>query len=238
MARLKKLGAALGVVAALGAVLASNALAKAITQDVKWYTGAGLAKELGGAETLGAEAVAAGTFSTKVGVNEIELEWTGVECVECTIQNAGGAAIGSGKLKFTGVKVVKPAGCAVAATLTTKALSLQADWMEENPTTHLPEEPNYWKFAPTAGEETAFVTFELTGMGCALAGTFIPKGTLFVRSANATNTAAVAQETVSSAAINAGAGGTLHVGTEPAVLTGRIKFKLSGALAGEVFGTH
>jgi opacity protein-like surface antigen len=68
--RLKKLGAALVVVAALGAVLASSALAAAVTQDVKWYTGASPGTVLSGSETMSASLVGTATFTTEVGTTK------------------------------------------------------------------------------------------------------------------------------------------------------------------------
>src|SRR6185503_11540602 len=98
------------------------------TEDVKWFTGAAGAAELVGVEGVSTSQVGAASLKT----GGYELKWTGTECVECKIENAGGTAVGSGKLKFTGVTVAEPAGCSAPATITTKALSLQADWMIGN----------------------------------------------------------------------------------------------------------
>ncbi len=222
--KLKKLGAALVVVAAVGAVLASGALAAATTTDVKWYTGAGAGTELTGSETVAVEQV--GTL-TQVSSGSIVLHATGTNCVGCKIENSGGTAVGSGQLEFTGVTVEKPAGCTTTSTITTKPLSWKADWMIGV--------TNYWKFVPTAGEETAFVTFQLGG-ACSQVVTH--KGSLFVQTANATGTQAASQQVISSATINSTAGGTTRVGTEAGSLTATFNFKLSGAKAGTAFGTH
>jgi hypothetical protein len=226
--RLKKLGAALFVVAALAALLASSAFAAATTTDVKWYAGAAPGTELSGSETVSATPVGTGTFTTTVGGTAYELTSTGVECVSCKIENSGGTAVGSGQLKFTGVTVAKPAGCSVAATITTKALSIQADWMIGA--------VDYVKFTPTAGETTALATIEITG--CALATTIVPKGTVFFQSVNSTGILAPTQQIKTSATINSTAGGSLHVGTESATLTDEARFKLSGTKAGQGFGTN
>ena len=226
---LKKLGAVLVVVAALGAMLASSAFAAATTTDVKWYTGAAPGTELSGSETVSAEQLGVATFKTTVAATEIVIKATGVECVECKIENSAGKAVGSGKLKFLGVTVEKPAGCSVASTITTKALSIQADWMIGA--------TNYVKFFPTAGEEAGFATIELTGASCAIKTAIIPKGSVFTQSVNPTGTLASPQQIASSATINSTAGGSLHVGTETASLTAETKFKLSGAKAGQTFGT-
>lgn len=225
--RLKKLGVAMVVVTALFAVLASSAFAAAVTQDVVWYTGPqGSETELSGSATATSEQVGESTFATTVAGEAIELHSTNIECIECSIENSGGTAVGSGKLKLTGVTVSKPVSCSTSSTITTKALSVKADYMIEN--------TDYILFEPTAGSETGFATIELTGASCPIKTAIIPKGTLFVAAANATETQATSQEVSSSAAINSTAGGSLHVGTESASLTGKARFKLS---SGAAFGT-
>ncbi len=226
--RLKKLGAALFVVAALGAVLVSSALAAAVTEDVKWYTGTAPEAELTGVETMSSTAVGPATFTTEVGTTEYVLESTGIECVSCHIENTGGTAVGSGHLRFKGVTVKKPAGCSVASEIETTTLSVQADWMIGT--------KNYIKFVPEAGETKEFAEVAITG--CALATTLIPKGSVFVESANKTGIQEVEQEVHSSAVINALAGGSLKVGTKAASLAGSATFKMTGAMLGVAFGTH
>jgi hypothetical protein len=93
---------------------------------------------------------------------------------------------------------------------------------------------DYIKFVPTAGETAGFASFSLTGASCPLKTTIIPKGSVFVQSANATGTQASEQPATSSAAINSTAGGSLHVGTEVASLATTAVFKAGGTL----FGTH
>ena len=228
--RLKKLGAALVVVAALGAVLASSAFAAATTTDVQWYTGSGSGTLLSGSKTATSEQVGSATFATTVSGEAVVLHSTGINCEGCTIENSGSTAVGSGKLKFTGVTVEKPTGCSVASTIETNALSVQADWMIGT--------DNYIKFVPTAGEEKGFATVTLTGASCPIATSIIPKGSVFVQSANATGVQAVSQTVSSSKAINETAGGSLHVGTEAAWLEGSAAFSLTGEGAGLAFGTH
>lgn len=229
MRRLKKLGAALVVVAALGAVLASSALAAAVTQDVEWFTGAGPGVRLAAPEGVSAALTGTATFDTTVGGTRYTFQASGVGCVGCEIGNVGGVAVGIGKLQFEQLSVVQPAGCNVA--YFPKELSIEADWMKG-----VGEEPNYWKFTPTAGEGTAFAKIEFAG--CPQEVIFFPKGTVFFRTANATEVQVVAQEVSSSEAINAAAGGSLHVGPESAVLTAAVQFKMSGKRKGEAFGTH
>jgi hypothetical protein len=243
--RLKKLGAALFVVAALGAVLASSAFAGSDTHDVLWYTGTAPGTVLTGSEEMSSTIVgASATFSTTVGSTPYVLESTGIECVGCKIENSGGVAVGSGHLKFKGVTVKEPAGCSVASEIETTALSVTADWMPSEIVIEGGKEvtkaketgPSYIKFTPTAGETTEFAQVVISG--CALATTLVPKGSVFVESANATGTQAVEQEVHSSAAINTAAGGSLKVGTKTASLTGSAKFKMKGAKVGIAFGTH
>lgn len=179
---------------------------------------------------MSAAAVGTGTFTTTVTTPvKYKLEETGVKCVECKIENSGGTAVGSGKLTFTGVKVVEPAGCSVVSEITTKPLTVTADWMSGT--------KNYIRFVPTAGETTPFVTIEITGCG-ELNTTLVAKGSLFVETVNATGVQAVEQELLSSEAINSAAGGGLHVGTEVAALNAVAKLKMSGAKVGTAFGTH
>lgn len=223
---LKRLGAAALVVAAIGAVLASSASAAATTTDVKWYTGTAPGTELVGSAALTSSAVAGWTIDLP-GLGGESLDLFGIECEGCKIENSGGTAVGSGKLKFTGVTVTKPEGCSVASTITTKALTIRADYMIGS--------VDYWLFEPAAGSEAGLFTVELTGAECPVKTAIVPKGTLFMKAANATGTQAAEQELSSSAAINSEAGGNLHVGSEAASMTGSIKFNLA---SGTAFGTH
>jgi hypothetical protein len=218
----RKLGAALFVAAVLSAVLASSALAAAATEDAKWYTGEAPGTELTGPETVSAEAVGNATFTTEVGSTKYLLEATGIECVGCKIENSGGTAVGSGHLKFKGVTVKEPAGCSVASEIETTSLSLTPDWMIGS--------TNYWKFAPAAGETTAFATIEITG--CALATTIVPKGALAAQAANSTGTATVSVQVSASGAISATAGISLHSGTKTFTVTATWNSKQHGVRLG------
>jgi hypothetical protein len=226
--RLRKLGAALVVIAALGIVLASSSFAAATTTDVKWYTGSP-GTELSASETVSAKQAGTGTLTTTIAGTAVKLSATGTECVECKIENSGGTAVGSGKLTFTGVTVVEPAKCTTSASITTKALTIQSDWMIGT--------TNYIKFFPSAGEATALTTVELAGSGCALAGLYKVTGTVFAQSVNSTGTSAATQAFKTSGTINSTAGGSLKMGENAATLTTEAAFKLSGTKAGAVFGT-
>ncbi len=137
---LKKLGMSLVVVLALGAVMASSAFATASTEAKVWKVGT----TEGGTSTLtGTKAVTIEkksgstnpTLTTKVGGTELVLQATGIECQSCTITNESatksGVATGTGKIKFTGVTVVKPSTCAVTGgAVTSNTLFVEAHYME------------------------------------------------------------------------------------------------------------
>lgn len=225
--RLKKLGAALVVVAALGVIVASSASAAATTTATKWLTGAA-PTELTGSETMSSAIV--GTemkLATTVLGSPVVLRSTGINCKNCKIENSGGSAVGSGELEFTGVSVTEPAKCTVPSTITTKPLSITADWMIG--------ETAYIKFVPTAVEGT-FATVEFTGASCALAEVELPfKGSVFVEAASKTAASALVQEVHSSSSINSTAGGSLKAGSSAASLEGSARFRLTGTHAGEGF---
>lgn len=233
MMRVKKLGAALVVVAALGAAISSSALAAAVTQDVKWYTGSGSGVALGSTESVSVtQSYGRATFFVEIAGVEYELEWNNTECSGCTIYNSEGTAFGLGKLKFKGLTVLKPAGCHLAAgSSLTRGLILQADWMKAHGV-----EPNYWKFWSGVG---VFTEFEF--VGCPQALNIVPEGVVFFETENHTGVQAQEQIVTTSEAINTaanGAHGALHVGTSAAELTIALKFIMTGAHVGEPFGTH
>lgn len=225
--RIKKLGAVLFAAAALGTVLASNASAAATTTDVQWYTGAAPGTLLSGSATLNTSLVGTAVLSTNVGGVPIVLEATGVECAGCIVENVSGAAVGSGKLKWTGVSVQAPSTCTVSSTITTDALTFKADYMVGT--------TDYILLEPTAGSGAAFMSFSLSGISCPLQATIVHKGTLFGQFANATGTQATSQTVDFSGTINSTAGGTTHVGAETATVEGSIAFSLA---SGAAFGTH
>jgi hypothetical protein len=213
---IKKLGLTLAAVLALAGIMASSAFATATATKGHWVVSG---SPLGASESKTvtcAKASGAANFKLagKVLGSEIELEATGVECLESNISNPGEFAQDSGKLRFTGVSVVKPVGCSTTATLTTNALSTQV-YMEGT--------TSYDRFAPTSG--TTFVPVPITG--CAAAGTYPVKGTDFGRSPNATGVESAHQKLEFSAAINTTAGGALTLGTEPATLSGEAENTLS-----------
>lgn len=226
----KRLGTrvtAITLVAVFAAVQASSAFGAATTEDVQWFTGAFPGVALAGTESISASQVGAGKLKTTA----YEFTYTGVKCVECKIKNSGTKAVGTGALDFTGLTVARPAGCISPTSITTQALTLEPDWMVGT--------TDYWKFTPTTGPTTTFVQFEMTG--CPMAANIIAKGVVFFQAANVTGVQVVEQGATSSEAIDtaaSGAAGALKLNSEPAELGLTANFKLSGAKAGEKFGTH
>jgi hypothetical protein len=231
---LKKFGTVLVVVLALGAVMASSAFAAATTTDTKWtWNGAVLGEGSANAKTLTAGLVEGtkGVLASEIGETALTLESTGLECIECKIENptGGGSATGTGKLKFTGITVASNPNCQVTGgSVTTNLLTVDPDYMIST--------TNYALFKPNTG--TAFATVPIvkkTGLTCPIAGNYIVSGTVFVQTQNATGVTARIQKVNSSGTINSTAGGSLTFGTKPATLTGEAFFD---AGAGNEFGTE
>jgi hypothetical protein len=220
MMRLGRLGGALVVVSAVGAVLAGTAFAAATQELRNWRTGGVLT----GSETIGASTVGTWKFATEVAGTKYVLEWTGIECVGCKIENIAGNAWGSGQLKFKGVTVKEPAGCSVASEILTTAFQTVADYMSFT---------TAYIWVVPSNVPTEFAKFPITG--CSLATTLVAKGNVFLQAANTTGAYATEQEVRSSEAINSAAGGSLKVGPKNAALTGNAKLKLS---SGAVFGVE
>jgi hypothetical protein len=230
--KLKKLGMALVVICALGAVMASSALAAAVTTDVPWtiektaLVGSENVTSTGSAELI-----------SEVGTTHLKLKSTGLECIACVIQNnAAPTAIGSGKLAFTGVTVAEPSTCAVEGVpgkvvgkVETVALRIKADFMIGT--------SSYMLFEP---EGTKFAEFKLIkgSGGCAISGTYSITGTDFVKTNNATEVLDVSQGVTASGTINKEAGGELSLDdVKLAELNGTAAFVLSGTNKGKDFGT-
>jgi hypothetical protein len=221
--KLKKLGMALVVVLALGAVMASSAFAKAETVSVNWKTGT---TEAGVTTLVGSQAVTAsatenGILETTVAEAPLTLKSTALSCVSCTITNSSGAK-GSGQIKFENVTVVTPAACKVSGgSVTTKALAVDATYMEGT--------TNLIQFKPASGATFATVKLE----GCSIAGSYNVTGVVYGKSANATKVYKTSQTVNFTPSINTTAGGELHFEAEEAKLTGGAAF----AAGGKFFGT-
>jgi hypothetical protein len=226
---LKKFGTALVVVLALGAVMASTTFAAATTQDTQWtWNGA----VISGSKTV----TASGSMSlaTEIGGVKLDIASTGLECLStapCTIKNEAGSATLEGKVKFTGVTVEEPAGCQVSGgSITTNLLTIDPDYMIGT--------ANYALIKPFSGTTFATITIEKkTGQTCPVSGSYLLKGTVFVKAQNATGVTAHVQKVNSSRAINEEAGGSLAFIGGPATLTGEVAFTAEGAST-NLFGTE
>jgi hypothetical protein len=97
---------------------------------------------------------------------------------------------------------------------------------------------NYWKFVPTAGEESGFASFELTGSECALKTTIVPKGALAVQDVNPTEVATVSIQVNASGTISATAGISLHAGPATFTVTMTTNFHQSGTHVGFSLSLH
>lgn len=218
---LKKFGMALVAVLVLGAVMANTAFGAATTVSASWYLN-GSSTPLSGSQaaTAGLATGTTGVLLTEVGETPLKLESTSLACESCTIFNSSGAK-GEGKLKFGGVTVASPSGCQVSGgSITTNQLTVDATYMIGT--------SNYVLFQPTG---TAFATVKLekkTGQTCPIASSYIVKGTVFVKTQNATGVGATKQFVNSSGAINSEAGGALEFGSKPATLTGEAFFEAGG----------
>jgi hypothetical protein len=224
--KLKKFGTVMVAILAIGAVMASSAFATATTTAQPWTVGSsGTKLESGKTKTVTASASGATTFKSTVSGTTLELSSSNISCVECVI-TGGSSALGSGKIKYSEVKVLSPSTCKVSGeTITTNQLNVEADYMEG--------ESALQKFVPAAGSSAAFATIKLErGTGaCAIAGSYNVTGTVFGLAANKTGVLANPQSITFSESINKNAGGTLKLKEEPAVLTGTALFSI-----GEAYG--
>jgi hypothetical protein len=238
---LKKLGAMVVAVLAIGAIIASSASAAATTEAAEWYTGTGSGTTL----PVGTDQAITASIGTKfqlnssVGGTPVELTATGLECVGCKITNAvvtsgtTPVAMGKGKIKFTGVTADAPTGCTVrnesstgtVGVIETKPLVVHADFMIGSVA--------YQQFFPETG--TNFATIFLGGGNCSgIEGPYNVKGTVFSKAVNATGTQATTQENLFSQAIQTEAGAELKLGSVKAELSGSGIFSIGGT----AFGIH
>jgi hypothetical protein len=226
---LKKLGIALLAVLALGAVAANSALATeahAVTEQSAWYNGATkLAKGATSTLTCKLDPEGEATLSTTFGTNNIpvKLKATGQECIEAKAESDGTNALASGKIRFTGVSVVEPVGCKVAATIETFNLKAEVEMKKGT-------EFDTVKFEPASGSTGAFAEFEIEG--CAVAGPYVAKGVVYGEPTNKTGVQAKVQTVKFSEAIQRDAIGTeftgLTFGTHQAYINGTICIETEG----------
>jgi hypothetical protein len=228
---LKKLGVALIVVFVLGAITANGAFAEnSFTEPGSTWTVAGAPLAQNVHKALKTAAVGKQSLKTTVGGITLDITATGVECIECFIDNTPTTtATIDGTLKYTGVTMSEPASCTVrGGTITTKPLTAVVGMGAINANRDL------LKFKPVSG--TTLAVFELNGPGCSISGTYKVTGTQFAESVNNTNITTVDQELVMSEAIQkqAGTAGSLKFGENAAILSGTIDGTL---VSGETFGS-
>jgi hypothetical protein len=251
----KRLGITLIVALALGALVAGSASAAVKTVAAQWYTGAGAGTTLpvGTPKTVTATIAthpvigAKGTLEATLATVPVKLEWTGIACVGCKIENkavngtkaaeptttekANVIAWGTGKIKFTGVTVASPAGCVVRKTETgpigeieTKELVIHGDWMDTN-------EANlkaFIQFLPKAGPTASFASFFIESGSCtAISNTYAVIGTVFGESKENTGVPASPQILTFGQAVQETTGAELKVGANIAKFTGTGSFSLS-----------
>jgi hypothetical protein len=211
---IKKLSLTLAAVLALACIAAASAFATATASKGHWVVSGA---KLSGSKTVTcAKATGSGNFKMvwKVLGTPAEFEASGLECLESTISSPGEFAVGSGKLRFTGVTITNPVGCRTTSTISTGAISSQ---------TYMEGTKVYVRFVPTSG--TTFVNVPISG--CAAAGSYPIKGSEFGLSPNLTGVESEHQKLEFSGAINTTAGGALSLGTDSATLAGVAENTLS-----------
>lgn len=210
----KRLGLALGAALALAVVFASGAFAAASTTNGYWYLDS---TQLASGETRELNCSAAEPFKLKGTVSgvETEIEAKKLECPSGAAikQNAEHAEV-TGTLKFSELKVLKPSGCGIGASITTNALTEKVQ-MEGSTV--------YVKIAPTEG--TTIASVPLTG--CVIAGTYLLKGSVFGKTSFATLEEEIEQTLTFSESIQNTAGGSLTLAGQVAQITGAANNELT-----------
>ena len=185
------------VVATVGAGSAS-ALTAAETQEASWVNGGGRYAEgaaqavtcsNSGANIENTEGGASVNFQLtgKVLAKKLWLTATGIECPEMAVKNVSALGVhmasATGKLKLTGVTVMEPPGCQIAATLTTEPLAGDLKMDTANVNVSLLE------LKAAVGAKIGTVKLE----NCAFAGNYPITGTFFALMTNATTVLAKSQ---------------------------------------------
>jgi hypothetical protein len=234
----RKLGvAALLAILALAIVGAGSAYAAATTTAAKVFTGPSPGTELTGSKAATLSLESGATFKSELGgppAQVLEMSATGAECLSCTLENkevtskAGKVAFGTGKVKFTGVTVTKPAGCQAeeeaggAGHITSKQLNGHGDFMNgENAVAQA---------IPTAGAGASFANFRLEnkpGETCSVAGLYSLKGITYI-TWKVTGLFSTTHSGSVSPAIDTANGGGLTIGTKAASVTGTGIVSLGG----------
>ena len=218
---LKKLGAALLAVLALGALITTSSEAMTLKAGGSKFAN-------GQQEAFKIAEIGKGELTTKILGSTFKKTNTGLELIEGKLVQNGSTVEGTGKLRLNGVTLDEPAGCKVSSTLET----VPARGVVAHGNTEATKSQLYMKFTPVSGE--VFMTIKITE--CAVAGSYQLKGSLYGKFVNPTGVEAVNQQIAFSAAINASQGGALTFGKEPAVLTATVEGAMSGANAGKTWG--
>jgi hypothetical protein len=255
---LRKLLLASTAVAMLASIFASSASAAAVTEESHWTVegvnlAAGAAKNVKcevGKHTVSetkTEAILTmtGTIGEGAGV-PTEITATGIECINhegepgangtAKIEQVGASAQDFGRLRFTGVKVVKPENCTVASTLITNPLKSEI-YMHEVGGGKVNRV--FDRFEPTGANFITIVIGSKAPFTCAIAGNRIVKGFVYGQSVEGEHpnvfekqtteplTETVVQSLLFSKAIDETAGSALTFGGNPAHLTGRVENQLT-----------
>jgi len=241
---LKKFGAVLVAMLAIGAVVASSASAAVSTTRAEWYTGAspGTTLPVGTDEAINLamiehNGVKSSTFNVTILGVPVELTSTSLSCTTCNITNkevtkkAGAIAYGTGTVTFENVTVKKPANCkvfgetGVEGMIPTKLLQIHGDFMD----TTAGNNKAFIQFLPDTPEGTGtFAQFQLKGTGCeAIEASYNVTGSLFVESKNDTGVFGTTQDATASAAVQSTAEAGLKVGVNNATLTGSVRASLA-----------
>ena len=228
---LKKLGAVLFCVLALGAVIAGSAFAENEWSEgtSAWYTGAspGTKSPDGQQKLFTASAAAPIVLESTLLGEHLKLEAGGLECEGCLVENLEGHAFTTGKLKLTKVKLLepKPQFCSVETPIVTKVLK---GTVGMKPETKGGGPLETVRVVPQLGE--TFLDFTLTGgVNCRVANTYKVVGALFEEALSSTGTFAKTQQFRFSQAIQQSAGTTssMKLGTNPIWITGTANFTLT-----------
>lgn len=191
--------------------------------------------ELSGSETVKISGGSWTLTSTVLGT-PVELTAEAVACGStCTISGAGESA---GALKFTGVKVVKPANCTAGnpgkttGTITTNALKDQVIMDPKSASG-----PVFDKFTPTSGTKLAEIEFQ--GATCALGEVSVGlQGSAGGEFSNATGVDVAEPTLTFGSSQQTTSESSLTLGTAAATLAGKATEALSGENAGALWGTY
>jgi hypothetical protein len=208
---LKRFILTMASVALLGAIVASSASAAAVTKASSWHS---TGTTISGHVAAGCEAPGGLTLTGNVSGLETNLKATGVECIEASIYNEGGAALDEGKLRFTGVTVENIPTCSVEGGVI-ETNPLQTELYMDSVNTSVV----YDKFEPKPGF-TNFATVHLTGASCPVAGNRPVKGYVYGQSAYKTGEEHAEQPLEFSNAVDAAAGSALKFAGNEAHMMG------------------